>query len=709
MDLPVKNSDSKILRWKRMYLSKQNTLWLALVVSILSLFFLQSRSIFEGIARSAKTGGFIHHQLEILWDSIPPPPREMPYLPILIKSPRSGTGSLRRMLWGTSTRAKADLVKYTQILPSQNVENWKDREVVWGMISYDEAMQFPGPKRLFTTLRDPIERSLSYYEFVHRGLDIPGVDRELSVREFFTSTHPVIQAYVNNSMTWQLGASLIPEERVAFSNSEALSRAKCHVLSLDSIVFFEDFADGMEQVRQEIFPMVSGSWLVRHIFQLGFLLRPLVWGVNRRGALISAEDLKYVRQMNTLDQELYEFAWQSWKGAGPRPLCLGGVVPQPSCIENGGCLPSTVTQKHREHILRMELWGFIGILFLGFFWAVGGGHVFKCLLHATFWPISMAVTTVTLLAFKDALEDFVLGTSTFATQNAATAERRLGAALWLQVPAALVLGSGAGIFLAVRRIRLSSAAACAGIVSGIIAVLLNSVLAFWGTTHLMLAIQSSMIMLSAAILKLFSTRCHGIRRECLVLAVLPLAVGACRKDHIGSSPGLPIVLSFIVALGTALRLHVQRKGAVTTGIRYQSVCSVLCGEAFGALLGVAFVVASFVCVGKTDVLAPLKLLVSEPEISFHMTVFAMVAAAAWTFLIWVNRRWGLEGCAAALGSATVAHAALMYLAGSIDVSLMYIVGSIGAATAASLSLLKDWREENEEKEALLKPARGDLI
>ena len=135
--------------------------------------------------------------------------------------------------------------------------------VVMGHFTMADARHVPGPRRIFTVLRDPRERLISQFHYLHRHraevLDRPGmfsarIARGCSLEQFLQHPHPEIQNDLRNVMTRTLAGDYFLSGRnryrrpweldeQAITGPELLARALTNLFALD----FYSFTDRLDQ------------------------------------------------------------------------------------------------------------------------------------------------------------------------------------------------------------------------------------------------------------------------------------------------------------------------------------------------------------------------------------------------------------------------------------------------------------------------------
>lgn len=284
--------------------------------------------------------------------------------PVFIKIPRTGADSLRTCLFANANVTYIDPGYTDAPEKSQDFERYVHAPYLFGHVSGSEVKAYNsshGPIRLFTVLRDPVERAISYYNFVGRGKKHG--EGDMSVYQFFTSKNEDIRAFIQNSMVWQLGDHINPSAR-SLSAQEALQQAKCLVSRMTAVAFFDDFVDDFDLLHSKGFPEVEGNWHTRQMFKLGEILRPLGWSSRRWSSDLSDADLKIVEDSVQLDQELYDFSWRWWKDPShdslPDPCDPSAVTILGQSTSMG--LKATTSHRARARVLRMEIYGVILLL-----------------------------------------------------------------------------------------------------------------------------------------------------------------------------------------------------------------------------------------------------------------------------------------------------------------------------------------------------------
>lgn len=150
-------------------------------------------------------------------------------------------------------------------------------KMVKGYFSRDDIVKVKRPIKLFTVLRHPMERALSFYRFTNRlNSVILGRKTRLTLEEYFDNQDPGLQpyfeTYLHNSMTYQLGCQMNSEYRDQCTPEEALSRAKDWITKMDYVAFFENYMWDFRLIREKIFPDVQVPEFFPFLFEVGLWL-----------------------------------------------------------------------------------------------------------------------------------------------------------------------------------------------------------------------------------------------------------------------------------------------------------------------------------------------------------------------------------------------------------------------------------------------------
>ena len=226
--------------------------------------------------------------------------------------------------------------------PAELRRRLRPANVVQGFFSRADISQLraavaPRRLRLFTVLRHPIERALSFYGMCcSSGCRVPWYhDCSAAGRrehgppvgnagDYFRGRvrgdvgpalrqrlEDYVVSYGRNTMTWQLGHHMHARHR-NISAADALAQAKAFLTSEEMafVGFFDDMLRDFPRLARTVFPHARGSWLYSLFYQLG-----AVFGFPRMRTLkyaqhLSAGDRAAVEEANELDMELYDWARQ---------------------------------------------------------------------------------------------------------------------------------------------------------------------------------------------------------------------------------------------------------------------------------------------------------------------------------------------------------------------------------------------------------------
>ena len=180
----------------------------------------------------------------------------------------------------------------------------------WSKNDLDTLRSLGRPLKVFTFLRHPVERALSFYDFAGHG----------SAREFFDFSSPLftdpeegsrmyehIASFVHNGMTWQYGAQMHINYR-NISDKEVLERAKREIDRMDFVGFYENLGPDFWELRKIIFPDTEVPLVYPLAFYLGCIIGSPRFRVSKYSKLVDDETLNLVFKHVNLDMELYQYA-----------------------------------------------------------------------------------------------------------------------------------------------------------------------------------------------------------------------------------------------------------------------------------------------------------------------------------------------------------------------------------------------------------------
>jgi hypothetical protein len=131
--------------------------------------------------------------------------------------------------------------------------------VIMGHFTIRDALHVPAPRRIFTVLRDPVARIVSYYHFMHRhraeaaearNLVQARIARDCTLEQFLAHPSPQVRDALQNVITRSLAGDyrLVGRDRYAepwqgdrdaISGPALLARALKNLLALDYVAFVE--------------------------------------------------------------------------------------------------------------------------------------------------------------------------------------------------------------------------------------------------------------------------------------------------------------------------------------------------------------------------------------------------------------------------------------------------------------------------------------
>lgn len=155
----------------------------------------------------------------------------------------------------------------------QPVESFADLRLVAGHMTADDAAHVPGPKKVFTVLREPKDRLVSLYIFWNRHTEGVITERDLRQQriarsstflEFLRSRDPHLRGSLQNAMTANLAGDYrakangftyrhrylrdVPELTLA----QLLQRALTNLLALDYVAFVDRLEEDRPKLMQAL-------------------------------------------------------------------------------------------------------------------------------------------------------------------------------------------------------------------------------------------------------------------------------------------------------------------------------------------------------------------------------------------------------------------------------------------------------------------------
>jgi hypothetical protein len=155
--------------------------------------------------------------------------------------------------------------------PAQfSVEHFAPYRLIAGHFSAVDAAHVPGPKRVFTVLREPRERLISLYVYWSRHRDEviaerrfgqQAIARRSTLLEFLRSKAPELRGTLHNAMTTALAGDFIhaggghyanrhlPDQK-RISRAELVQRALTNLLSFDYVAFVDRLEEDRPRLMQ---------------------------------------------------------------------------------------------------------------------------------------------------------------------------------------------------------------------------------------------------------------------------------------------------------------------------------------------------------------------------------------------------------------------------------------------------------------------------
>jgi hypothetical protein len=116
-----------------------------------------------------------------------------------------------------------------------NTINSHEYDIITGHMDFNFINKIKYTK-IFTIMRNPIQRCISLYYFVNKGIDL--VNKELTLYEFFTSIDKRILRHIENNMTHQIAYKYFYDDRLP--DDESLILAKNNIDKFDFVIIYEN-------------------------------------------------------------------------------------------------------------------------------------------------------------------------------------------------------------------------------------------------------------------------------------------------------------------------------------------------------------------------------------------------------------------------------------------------------------------------------------
>ena len=200
--------------------------------------------------------------------------------------------------------------------------------VVMGHFGIHDARHVPQPRKIFTVLREPKERLVSFYYHLHRhradvveqrGMERAKIARGCTLEQFLAHPDKALGRTLQNNMTCILAGDYRPvganryhqpwqPVSEAISGAELLRRALTNLFSLD----FVTFVDRLEKDRPKLMKVLG-------VPDLGPLPREnskeLVSDMlePRPAPVITPEAERHLKRLTDLDRVLYQLARQHYR------------------------------------------------------------------------------------------------------------------------------------------------------------------------------------------------------------------------------------------------------------------------------------------------------------------------------------------------------------------------------------------------------------
>jgi hypothetical protein len=195
--------------------------------------------------------------------------------------------------------------------------------VLMGHFNILDARHVPAPRRIFTVLREPRDRLVSFYHFLHRhrvevveerGMERARIARGCTLEQFLAHPDPSVQDSLNNVMTRTLAGDyrLIGRDRYAqswenprqaISGEQLVDRAIANLLTLDFVTFVDRLEEDRPRLMQALGLADTGPLPRENTRELvSPILEP------RPPPDVTAEARRLLKRLTELDRLLYKVA-----------------------------------------------------------------------------------------------------------------------------------------------------------------------------------------------------------------------------------------------------------------------------------------------------------------------------------------------------------------------------------------------------------------
>jgi hypothetical protein len=199
--------------------------------------------------------------------------------------------------------------------------------IVMGHFTIADARQVPPPRRIFTVLRDPAQRVVSQFHFLHRhraevvaarDMRVAGIARESTLEEFLANPNPEVTSVTRNVMTRTLAGDyrVVGKDRYAppwrdphdaVSGPQLLARALSNLFTLDYVAFVERLEQDRPKLMRALGLPDTGPLPRENTAEtLNDILE------ERPPPVVTPAAEKLLQRLNDLDRQLYKLARQHY-------------------------------------------------------------------------------------------------------------------------------------------------------------------------------------------------------------------------------------------------------------------------------------------------------------------------------------------------------------------------------------------------------------